>query len=79
MIGHCLGAAGSVEAAVLVLTVSSGVIPPTVHHEETDPECGLDIVANEPREQQVRCGLSTSLAFGGNDSAVVVTAFDGRH
>jgi 3-oxoacyl-[acyl-carrier-protein] synthase II len=79
MIGHCLGAAGSVEAAVLVLTVSSGVIPPTVHHEETDPECGLDVVANEPREQPVRCGLSTSLAFGGNDSAVVVTAFDGRH
>jgi 3-oxoacyl-[acyl-carrier-protein] synthase II len=79
MIGHCLGAAGSVEAAVLVLTISRGVIPPTVHHDETDPECGLDVVANEPRERPVRCGLSTSLAFGGNDSAVVMTAFDGRH
>lgn len=78
MIGHCLGAAGAVEAAVLVLTVARSVIPPTIHHSETDPECGLDIVANEAREGVVACGVSTSLAFGGNDSALVVTAFDGR-
>jgi 3-oxoacyl-[acyl-carrier-protein] synthase II len=78
MIGHCLGAAGAVEAAVLVLTVAHHVIPPTIHHAETDPECGCDVVANEAREVKVRCGVSTSLAFGGNDSAIVVTAFDGR-
>jgi 3-oxoacyl-[acyl-carrier-protein] synthase II len=78
MVGHCLGAAGAVEAAVLVLTLARSVIPPTIHHSETDPECGLDVVANEAREVAVRCGVSTSLAFGGNDSAIVATAFDGR-
>jgi 3-oxoacyl-[acyl-carrier-protein] synthase II len=74
MIGHCLGAAGGLEAAVLALSVSRGVIPPTINHGETDPDCPLDIVANAAREQQVRCGVSTSLGFGGNDSAVVITA-----
>jgi 3-oxoacyl-[acyl-carrier-protein] synthase II len=74
MLGHCLGAAGGIEVAVLALTVSRGVIPPTVHHAQTDPECPGDIVANDAREARVTCGVSTSLGFGGNDSAVVITA-----
>jgi 3-oxoacyl-[acyl-carrier-protein] synthase II len=74
MIGHCLGAAGALEAATLALTISRGVVPPTIHHDRTDPECGLDIVANTPREVPVRCGVSTSLAFGGNDAVVVMRA-----
>jgi 3-oxoacyl-[acyl-carrier-protein] synthase II len=72
MIGHCLGAAGAVEAAVLAMTIARGVIPPTVNHRRTDPECALDIVANDARESNVRCGVSTSLAFGGNDAALVM-------
>jgi 3-oxoacyl-[acyl-carrier-protein] synthase II len=74
MIGHCLGAAGALEAATLALTISRGVVPPTIHHDRTDLECGLDIVANTPREVPVRCGVSTSLAFGGNDAVVVMRA-----
>ncbi len=74
MLGHCLGAAGGIEAAVLALTVSRGVIPPTVHHRLTDPECPGDIVANDARETRITCGVSTSLGFGGNDSAIVITA-----
>ena len=74
MVGHCLGAAGAVEAATLALTVARSVIPPTIHHGETDPDCAIDIVANCARQQRVRCGVSTSLAFGGNDSAVVIRA-----
>jgi 3-oxoacyl-[acyl-carrier-protein] synthase II len=74
MIGHCLGAAGAMEAAVLALTIARGIIPPTINHTTTDPDCDLDIVANTPREMPVRCGLSTSLAFGGNDSALVMRA-----
>ena len=77
MIGHCLGASGAVEAAVTVLTVARGVIPPTIHHEETDPECAVDVVANQPRERAVRCAVSTSLGFGGNDAAIVLRAVDG--
>jgi 3-oxoacyl-[acyl-carrier-protein] synthase II len=72
MIGHCLGAAGAVEAAVMALTVARGIVPPTINHCETDEECGVDVVANTPRAQRVRCAVSTSLAFGGNDSALVI-------
>lgn len=72
MIGHCLGAAGALEAAALALTIDRGVIPPTIHHTATDPECEVDVVANTPRAVRVRCAVSTSLAFGGNDSAVVM-------
>ena len=74
MLGHCLGAAGGIEAALLAMSVARGVIPPTIHHAETDPECPVDVVANEAREQPVRCGVSTSLGFGGNDSALVLRA-----
>jgi 3-oxoacyl-[acyl-carrier-protein] synthase II len=72
MIGHCLGAAGAVEAAALVLTVARGAIPPTINHAETDADCAIDVVANQAREGPVRCAVSTSLGFGGNDSAIVV-------
>ena len=74
MVGHCLGAAGGIEAAVLALTVARGVIPPTIHYAERDPECPGDVVANDAREARIRCGVSTSLGFGGNDSALVITA-----
>ena len=74
MVGHCLGAAGGVEAAALALTVARGVIPPTINHSETDPGCRIDVVANDARKVAVRCGISTSLAFGGNDAALVIRA-----
>jgi 3-oxoacyl-[acyl-carrier-protein] synthase II len=76
MVGHCLGAAGAVEAAALALSISRGVIPPTIHHAETDAACALDVVANEARERRLRVAVSTSLGFGGNDSAVVFRSFD---
>jgi 3-oxoacyl-[acyl-carrier-protein] synthase II len=74
MVGHTLGTAGAIEAAVLALTVQRGVVPPTIHHETTDPECAVDVVANVAREVPVRVGVSTSLAFGGNDAALVMRA-----
>ena len=49
MIGHCLGAAGALEAAIAVLTVARGVIPPTINYAEADPECPVDVVANVAR------------------------------
>jgi 3-oxoacyl-[acyl-carrier-protein] synthase II len=74
MIGHCLGTSGAMEAAALALTIARGVIPPTINHTATDPECPLDVVANQARHLRVSCGISTSLAFGGNDSALVMRA-----
>jgi 3-oxoacyl-[acyl-carrier-protein] synthase II len=72
MVGHCLGAAGAIEAAALAMTIDRAVIPPTVNHQQTDPDCDLDVVPNEARETRVVCGISTSLAFGGNNSAIVM-------
>ncbi len=76
MVGHCLAAAGAIEAATLALTIERGVIPPTIHHSTTDPECAVQVVANEARETAVRCGLSISLAFGGNDAALVLRRYE---
>jgi 3-oxoacyl-[acyl-carrier-protein] synthase II len=74
MIGHCLGAAGAVEAAALALTVANRLIPPTINHSETDPDFRVDVVKNEARDARVRCAVSTSLGFGGNDAALVIQA-----
>jgi len=72
MVGHCLGAAGAIEAAALALTIYHGLIPPTVNHEEKDPECDIHVVSAASREVPVSCGVSNSLAFGGNDAALVM-------
>jgi 3-oxoacyl-[acyl-carrier-protein] synthase II len=72
MIGHCLSAAGAIEGAALALTIDRGVIPPTVNFREADPECDVDVVIDEARRMPVSCGVSTSLAFGGNDAALVL-------
>ena len=76
MVGHCLSAAGAIEAAVLALSLANGVIPPTVHYRERDPECDVDVVANDARDTAITCGLSISLAFGGNNAALVMRRFD---
>ncbi len=75
MVGHCLGAAGGIEAAVTALTIARGIIPPTIHFAEPDPECDVTVVANVAREHRLRSAVSTSLAFGGNDAALVIRAF----
>jgi 3-oxoacyl-[acyl-carrier-protein] synthase II len=73
MVGHCLSAAGAIEAAALAMSIDGGVIPPTINHREVDPECAVDLVARDARETSISCGVSTSLAFGGNDAALVMT------
>jgi 3-oxoacyl-[acyl-carrier-protein] synthase II len=71
MIGHCLGAAGAVEAVATVLSVHEDRIPPTIHYQTPDPECDLDYVPNQARTQPVGVALSNSFAFGGNNTALV--------
>jgi len=72
MVGHCLGAAGAVEAAVLALSLTTGVVPPTLNHRESDPDCDIDLVVHDARELRMGCGVSISLAFGGNNAALVM-------
>jgi 3-oxoacyl-[acyl-carrier-protein] synthase II len=71
MIGHCLGAAGALEAVATVLAIRDHRIPPTIHYETPDPECDLDYVPNQARDAVVEIALSNSFAFGGNNTALV--------
>jgi len=70
MLGHCLCSAGAIEAVATVLTIETGVVPPTINWEEPDPECDLDVVPNVARETRVAVALSNSFAFGGNSTVV---------
>jgi 3-oxoacyl-[acyl-carrier-protein] synthase II len=78
MIGHCLSAAGAIEAAALAMSIARQVVPPTIGFRERDPECAVDIVANDARQARIACGVSTSLAFGGNDAAIVMRRANGE-
>jgi 3-oxoacyl-[acyl-carrier-protein] synthase II len=76
--GHCLGAAGAMEAVFTVLALRDGVIPPTANYCTPDPACRLDYTPNTPRERKVRCALSNSFGFGGQNAAIAFRAFDAR-
>jgi 3-oxoacyl-[acyl-carrier-protein] synthase II len=71
MIGHCLGAAGALEAVATISAIRADRIPPTIHYETPDPECDLDYVPNRARDAVVKIALSNSFAFGGNNTALV--------
>ena len=72
LLGHMLGAAGSVELIVSVLSLQQGVIPPTGNLTTPDPECALDVVTS-PRNAALHCVLSNSAGFGGCNAAAVLT------
>jgi 3-oxoacyl-[acyl-carrier-protein] synthase II len=75
MVGHSLGAAGALEAAVTVLALSRGVIPPTANYQRPDPDCDLDYVPNQSREAPLRAALSNAFAFGGHNVTLAFRAY----
>ena len=75
MIGHSLGASGSLEAAACISTVATGVIHPTINYETPDPDCDLDYVPNKAREQVVNVALSNAFGFGGQNACLVFKKF----
>ena len=74
--GHCLGAAGALEAIFCTLAIRDGVLPPTINYETPDPECDLDYIPNEPREADVRVAVSNSFGFGGHNACIVLRRFE---
>jgi minimal PKS ketosynthase (KS/KS alpha) len=74
MIGHSLGAIGSIEVAATALAVQRGVLPPTANYEVPDPECDLDYVPKVAREQKVDVAVSVGSGFGGFQSAIVLAS-----
>ena len=77
MHGHAIGAAGALEALATLMALSEGVIPPTIGHEEDDPDIPLDVVPNEAREARVDAALSNSFAFGGLNAVLAMRAWRG--
>jgi 3-oxoacyl-[acyl-carrier-protein] synthase II len=77
MIGHIICAAGAIEAIATVLTIDSGIIPPTINYETPDPECDLDYVPNVARQGEVKFCLSNSFGMGGQNCCLVLKIFTG--
>jgi 3-oxoacyl-[acyl-carrier-protein] synthase II len=73
--GHCLGAAGAVEAIFSTLAVSEGMLPPTINYEYPDPECDLDYIPNEARPADVKVAMSNSFGFGGHNASIVLKKY----
>ncbi|MEA2692143.1 MAG: 3-oxoacyl-[acyl-carrier-protein] synthase, partial [Acidobacteriota bacterium] len=71
MLGHTMGAASAIEAAVCSLAVHEDRIPPTMNLLEPDPECDLDCVPNVAREITVKVAMNNAYAFGGNNASVI--------
>jgi 3-oxoacyl-[acyl-carrier-protein] synthase II len=76
MIGHTLSAAGAIEAAVSLLAIRDGVLPPTINHDEPDPAITLDVVPNHSRNAKVAHVLSNSFGFGGQNVCLVISGED---
>jgi 3-oxoacyl-[acyl-carrier-protein] synthase II len=74
--GHCLGAAGAVEAIFTTLAIRDGILPPTINLENADPECDLDYIPNEARKADIRVAASNSFGFGGHNACLVFARYD---
>ena len=77
MTGHTLGAAGGIEAGITALVLARGVLPPTTNYDTPDPDCDLDYVPNQAREQRVDVAMSNSFGFGGTNAALIMTRYRG--
>ncbi|MGC8554680.1 MAG: beta-ketoacyl-ACP synthase II [Candidatus Acidulodesulfobacterium sp.] len=77
MIGHALGAAGGIEAVAAVLTVKTGIIPPTINLEVMDEECDLDYVPNTAQKGDIKFAISNSFGFGGTNATLVFKKWEG--
>ena len=75
MIGHLIGGAGAVEAAICIMVIQHGIIPPTINLTHPDPECDLDYVPNVARRAKVTTALSNSFGFGGHNSVLVLRQY----
>lgn len=76
MTGHCIGAAGAIEAIAVVQAITDGVVPPTINLEDPDPECDLDYVPNQSRRMPVEAAMSNSFGFGGHNVSLLFRRMD---
>ena len=72
MHGHMLGATGAVELIISALALKNGIIPPTIHLDQPDPECDLDYTPHTARQWQADIAISNTFGFGGNNATVAL-------
>jgi 3-oxoacyl-[acyl-carrier-protein] synthase II len=77
MLGHSLGATAAVEAVLCVLAIRDGIVPPTINLTDPDPECDLDYVADGARRMPIDIAVSNSFGFGGANSCLILSRWDG--
>lgn len=70
-VGHCLGAAGAIEAVVCLMAMRDGIIPPTINQENYDDDCTLDYTPNVAKKAELNCVMSNSFGFGGTNGTVI--------
>ncbi|MDY0265945.1 MAG: beta-ketoacyl-ACP synthase II [Sulfurospirillum cavolei] len=70
-IGHCLGAAGAIEAVICLMAMRDEILPPTINYENPDPECDLDYIPNTARKCKAHYIMSNSFGFGGTNGSVI--------
>nr|WP_314377307.1 beta-ketoacyl-ACP synthase II [uncultured Campylobacter sp.] len=75
-LGHCLGATGAVEAAISLLAMQNGIIPPTINQISKDPDCDLDYVPNVARKAKLDCVMSNNFGFGGTNASLIFKRVD---
>lgn len=71
MIGHTMGAASAIEAAVCCLAIRDNIIPPTINYSVYDENCNIDCVSNKARHTNIRTAMNNAYAFGGNNTCVM--------
>ena len=75
MTGHLLGAAGGIETVFTALTISEGIIPPTINLDHPDPECDLDYVPGNARKSHVNLAMTNSFGFGGTNATLILKKY----
>ncbi len=75
-IGHTLGAGGALEAIACIKAMETGIVPPTLHYDEPDPELDLNYVPNKPQERKVDVAISNSFGFGGHNATLVFKKYN---
>lgn len=76
MSGHLLGASGALEAIISTLAVKNDFVPATIHYEQPDPACDLNLVVNEGKNTELHTAMSNSLGFGGHNASIIIKKWE---
>lgn len=77
MIGHCLGAAGGIEAIATIMAIKTGKVHPTINHNNPEDGLTIDVVANKAQDHKVKAAISNSFGFGGHNASVIFAPYNG--